>query len=149
MHRSISRLLKNGFYVILNEVKDLELINMTRFFASLRMTNSQLWEFFNNLLDRRPVSGPIGNGYGSGYGTFNLSTGNPNAPFYGPLAAGTQYSWFEIYVSPYSYAALNGVDAAATGYYFAFHFTPVPLPGTLPLVLSGLGALVAWHRRSA
>jgi hypothetical protein len=38
------------FYVILNEVKDLELINMTRFFASLRMTNSQLGEFFNNLL---------------------------------------------------------------------------------------------------
>jgi hypothetical protein len=33
-------------------VKDLELINMTRFFASLRMTNSQLWEFFNNLLVR-------------------------------------------------------------------------------------------------
>jgi MYXO-CTERM domain-containing protein len=27
--------------------------------------------------------------------------------------------------------------------------TPVPLPGTLPLVLSGLGALVAWRRRSA
>ncbi|MGO9622215.1 MAG: VPLPA-CTERM sorting domain-containing protein [Desulfobaccales bacterium] len=26
---------------------------------------------------------------------------------------------------------------------------PVPLPGTLPLVLSGLGALVAWRRRSA
>jgi len=46
-----SRLLKNGFYVILNEVKDLELINMTRFFASLRMTHSQLWEFFNNLID--------------------------------------------------------------------------------------------------
>ena len=35
----ISRLLKNVFFVILNEVKDLELINMTRFFAALRMTN--------------------------------------------------------------------------------------------------------------
>jgi len=32
------RLLKNGFHVILNEVKDLELINITRFFAALRMT---------------------------------------------------------------------------------------------------------------
>jgi hypothetical protein len=35
-----STLLKNGF-----------LCHMTRFFASLRMTNSQLWEFFNNLLE--------------------------------------------------------------------------------------------------
>ncbi len=34
-----SRLLKTGFFVILNEVKDLELINMNRFFAALRMTN--------------------------------------------------------------------------------------------------------------
>jgi hypothetical protein len=54
-----SRLLKNGFYVILNEVKDLELINMTRFFASLRMTHSQLWEFFNNLLVVHPVKSPV------------------------------------------------------------------------------------------
>jgi hypothetical protein len=32
------RLLKNGYFVILNEVKDLESTDMTRFFASLRMT---------------------------------------------------------------------------------------------------------------
>jgi hypothetical protein len=44
--------LKNGFFVILNKVKDLELINMTRFFASLRMTNFQLWQFFNSLIAR-------------------------------------------------------------------------------------------------
>jgi hypothetical protein len=28
-------------------------------------------------------------------------------------------------------------------------FTPIPLPATLPLVFSGLGALVAWRRSSA
>ncbi len=33
-----NRLLKNGYFVSLNEVKDLESIDMTRFFASLRMT---------------------------------------------------------------------------------------------------------------
>jgi hypothetical protein len=37
-----SRLLKNGFFVILNEVKDLEPIDMTRFFASLRMTMGRI-----------------------------------------------------------------------------------------------------------
>ena len=36
--QTTSRLLKNGYFVILNEVKDLESIDMTRFFASLRMT---------------------------------------------------------------------------------------------------------------
>jgi hypothetical protein len=30
--------LQNQFFVILNEVKDLELLENTRFFASLRMT---------------------------------------------------------------------------------------------------------------
>ena len=32
------KLSQNGFFVILNEVKDLELLDITRFFASLRMT---------------------------------------------------------------------------------------------------------------
>ncbi len=45
----INRLLKKGFFVILNEVHDIEVINMTRFFASLRMTHSQFGEFFNSL----------------------------------------------------------------------------------------------------
>jgi hypothetical protein len=34
-----TRLLKNGFFVILNEVKDIELININGFFAAFRMTN--------------------------------------------------------------------------------------------------------------
>src|SRR5208337_3039527 len=36
----LGRLLKNAFLVILNEVKDLEIIIMTRIFALLRMINS-------------------------------------------------------------------------------------------------------------
>ncbi len=35
-------------------MQDIELINMTRFFASLRMTNFQLWEFSNNLIGHVP-----------------------------------------------------------------------------------------------
>jgi hypothetical protein len=42
--------LKNGFFVILNEVKDLEVINLTIFFASRRMINSHFGQFFNSLL---------------------------------------------------------------------------------------------------
>jgi hypothetical protein len=42
--------LKNGYFVILNEMKDLESIDMTRFFVSLRMTMRQLRRFFNSLL---------------------------------------------------------------------------------------------------
>ena len=39
VHGFSARLMKNGLFVILNEVKDIELIKNTRFFASLRMTN--------------------------------------------------------------------------------------------------------------
>ena len=46
-----SRILKNGFFVILNEVKDLKLINMTIFFAALRMTNRRNRQFFNSLIE--------------------------------------------------------------------------------------------------
>ena len=46
------RLLKNVFAVILNEVKDLEiLIEKTRFFAALRMTRWFFFKFFNSFLD--------------------------------------------------------------------------------------------------
>jgi len=45
------RLLKNGFFVILNEVKDLKLVDMIRFFASLRMTNGRIRQFFNSLIN--------------------------------------------------------------------------------------------------
>jgi hypothetical protein len=36
--KSTNRLLKNGFFVILGKAKDLDLIDITRFFAALRMT---------------------------------------------------------------------------------------------------------------
>ncbi len=40
---------KTSFHVILNGVKDLELINITRFFAALRMTNYGGFRFCNGL----------------------------------------------------------------------------------------------------
>jgi hypothetical protein len=42
------KLLQNPFFVILNEVKDLELVERTRFFAPLRMTRSQGLGFCNS-----------------------------------------------------------------------------------------------------
>ena len=39
---------KTHFSVILNEVKDLEIIEKTRFFASLRMTRSRCLGFCNS-----------------------------------------------------------------------------------------------------
>jgi hypothetical protein len=39
------RLLKNVFYVILNEEKDLNLVEKNRFFATLRMTNRDFCNF--------------------------------------------------------------------------------------------------------
>ena len=42
---SASRLLKNVFSVILNEVKDLYLVEKNRFFATLRMTNMVFLNF--------------------------------------------------------------------------------------------------------
>jgi hypothetical protein len=43
--RRPSRLLKNVYYVILNEVKDLNLVEKNRFFAALRMTNRDFCSF--------------------------------------------------------------------------------------------------------
>jgi hypothetical protein len=40
---------KTGFFVILNEVKDLKVVNIDRFFASLRMTRYWYLGFCNNL----------------------------------------------------------------------------------------------------
>jgi hypothetical protein len=87
-----------------------------------------------------PVFGPIGNGYGNGYGT----TGSP---FSALIAGGPETNWLEVYVTPYSYAASNGVDPAATGYYFAYHFDPVPVPASLFLLGPGLLGLVGMRRR--
>ncbi len=86
-------------------------------------------------------TGPVGVGYVNGFGT----TGSA---FSDPLASGA-YD-FTTFVDPYSYAHTGGgIPLDANGFNIAYHFAPVPLPGTLPLVLSGLGALVAWRRRSA
>jgi hypothetical protein len=86
-------------------------------------------------------TGPIGDGYVNGYGT----TGSA---FSDLIAAGLQD--FPTFVDPYSFANTGGgIPLNADGFNIALHFDPVPLPGTLPLVLSGLGALVAWRRWTA
>jgi hypothetical protein len=87
-----------------------------------------------------PIVGPLGPGYGGGYGT----TG---APFSALLPAGPETSWREVFVNPYSSAASNGVSPAATGYYFAYHFQPVPAPSALLLLGPGLAGLAAVRKR--
>ena len=49
--QAAGRLLKNGFFVILNGVKDLYLVAKTRFFATLQMTTMVFFEFFNSFID--------------------------------------------------------------------------------------------------
>jgi hypothetical protein len=39
------------FFVILNEVKDLDPVDKNRFFATLRMTKMGFLEFFNSFID--------------------------------------------------------------------------------------------------
>lgn len=91
-----------------------------------------------------PGTGPLGDGYVNGFGTTGF-------PFTNLIGAGPQD--FPTFVDPYSFANTGGgIPLDANGFNIALHFdpvTPVPLPGTLPLVLSGLGALVVWRRRSA
>lgn len=98
----------------------------------------------------QPGTGPLGYGFVNGYGTLD-AMGNPLTPFNDPIAAGPFLNWQQVFVDPYNQVSSGGIDPnTADGFNFALHFTPqspVPLPGTLPLVLSGLGVLVAWRRR--
>jgi len=83
-------------------------------------------------------TGPVGVGYVNGYGT----TGSP---FSDPLASGT-YD-FPTFVDPYSYANTGGgIPTDADGFNIALHFTPVPLPGAVVLLGSGLLPLLGWRR---
>jgi hypothetical protein len=45
-----SRVLKNVIIVILNKVKDIDLVEKDRFFATLRMRNMKILYFFNIFL---------------------------------------------------------------------------------------------------
>jgi hypothetical protein len=75
-----------------------------------------------------------------------------NSGFSGPLAAGVQSNWQQIFVNPYSFVSAGGVDPnTANGFNFALHFTlqnqtATPEPEYLPVVA---GLLVAgfWYRR--
>jgi hypothetical protein len=88
--------------------------------------------------------GPLSDGYVNGYGTFDTSF-NPLAPFNDPVSAGPQD--FPTFVNPYSFANTGGsIPTDANGFNFAYHFDPVPEPGTSILLSSGLLPILGWRR---
>ncbi len=98
------------------------------------------WPVFNDgvvtqWLVNGTAVGPLTNSIGT---ICCASPSNPILPGYsyynsgnGPLPAGLQADWQEIYVDPYSYVSAGGVDAStANRFTFALHFSlqlPVPI----------------------
>ena len=90
-----------------------------------------------------PGDGPVGDGFANGYGALPSP---PATTFSALFPAGPNSTTF-LFVDPYSLVLNGGINPVLdTGVNIALHFDPVPVPGTLPLVLSGLGALLAWRR---
>jgi hypothetical protein len=77
-----------------------------------------------------------------------------NFGFSGPLSAGVQSNWQQIFVSPYSFVSAGGIDpSTANDFEFALHFTAaaIPEPSTwamMPAGLAGLGIAGRFRRRS-
>jgi len=91
-----------------------------------------------------PGNGPVGDGFANGYGALPSP---PATTFSDLIAAGPTSFDPVLFVNPYSFVANGGINADLdTGVNIVLHFDPVPVPGTLPLVLSGLGALAGWRR---
>ncbi len=73
--------------------------------------------------------------------------------FSGPLAAGVQTGWQQIFVNPYNFVSAGGIDpSTANDFHFGLHFTlqtPVatPEPGSLLLLGGGLFGLAFLRRR--
>jgi uncharacterized protein (TIGR03437 family) len=89
-----------------------------------------------------PVS-PLTNGIGS---ICCAATSNPilpgasyyNSGFSGPLPAGVQTNWQQIYVTPYSLVSNGGINpSTANGFIFALHFT---LQAPMPVVTGAISA---------
>jgi hypothetical protein len=75
-----------------------------------------------------------------------------NSGFSGPLPAGVQSNWSQIFVDPYSFVSAGDIDpSTANGFNFALHFTlqtPVPEPASFVLLASGLLGLALMRRRN-
>lgn len=117
---------------------------------------------FDQVVDQWTVNGtpvsPLTNGIGS---ICCATASNPspasgeayyNSGFSGPLPAGVESGWNQIFVSPYNFVAAGGVDpSTANGFNFALHFTlqAAPEPGSLVLLAAALAAVPFLLRRRA
>jgi hypothetical protein len=68
-----------------------------------------------------------------------------NSGFSGPLPAGVQSNWRQIFVDPYSFVSAGGIDpSTANDFHFALHFTlqtPVGVPEPASFAHLGAGVL--------
>ena len=93
------------------------------------------------LVNGTPVS-PLTNGIGGPNGICCATTSNPilpgpayyNSGFVGPLSAGTQSNWRQIFVTPYNIVSIGGINpSTANEFIFGLHFTLQQQPMTTTL----------------
>jgi uncharacterized protein (TIGR03437 family) len=106
--------------------------------------------FFDQVVSQWQVNGtpvsPLNNNIGGPGAICCAASSNPvlpgpafyNSGFSGPLPAGTQTNWREIFASPYNIVTQGGIDPnTANEFVFALHFT---LQSALPTVTGAISA---------